>query len=482
MKPDHLVHVFAHKAGGGGRVGTAYPVAPGRLLTAKHVLHPENATGAIEVCWVNLSGAARTPRPATIAWEGTGDADAAILACDFPAAFTVAPYLISCAEPPELYAWVSAGFAAAGARDGDEPVPLSGKVLPLASNPRLTGTFELGVDYAAASAEDWQGASGSPVFVGQRILGVVASTQKPFQARRLTATATCHLLEDAAFRTAVGYTEKWKGLQDYRSKLIGVLSGSRKAAERLATEMKVDLREAWRGDDAFTRVVVDRLLLERLDDLLPRLSAVHRSLFREDVTTHAEVLWQTACLVMPAVCDAGDVEVSAWRGSGHGLLRLPAATETLAEIILAAADSRDARFGPGAGGPEPLLRIPAPPAGGETAGLSQFEREWHEHTIKSFVDPKEKTKARQHETLVKLASDELTDRVNFRNERYYYVVEISDPASEAEWTDVVARLQRAYPAIAFVTLVGTDPELLRERKLRFHITDMLVQGKYGAKS
>lgn len=484
MNPDHLVQVFAHAAGGGGRIGTAYPVAADRLLTAKHVLAFEGATGQIEVRWYNLAGRDQEWRPAQIEWEGGEGVDAAVLRCEFPLGFVAAPYLISCAEPWPEYKWRSAGFVRPGASKERprQPTPLTGEILPLAANPSRSGTFELGVDYEAASAEDWQGASGCPVFVGQRILGLVASTQRSFQARRLTATATCQLLEDPKFCAAIGYTEKWKGLQDYKRKLIAVLSGSKKAAERLASEMKLDLREAWRGDDVFTRVVVDGLLLEQLDVLLPRLSAAHRDLFRDGVATHAEAIWRTACLVMPAVCDAGDVDVSAWLGSGHGLLRLPAATETLAEIILAAADRRDARFGPGAGRPEPLLRIPAPPAGGETAGLSQFEREWHEYAIKRFVDPQEKTKARQHETLVKLASDELTDLATYRNERYYYVVEVSDPASAAEWTDVVMRLQRAYPAVAFVTLVGTDPELLRERKLRFHITDMLAQGKYGAKS
>jgi hypothetical protein len=477
MDPKQLVQVFTHTGGGRGKIATGYPVAPGRVLTARHALHGDGATGEIEVRWYNLEGDARRWRPASVCWEGADGVDAALLACEFPAGAAAAPYLISCSMPSHLYDWISTGFAAVGSRDDvTPPVPLRGRILPLADG-LASGTFELGVDYAASAATDWQGASGGPVFVGHRILGVVASSQRLFQGRRATATATCRLLEAPEFRAALNYEEKWAALRTYQGDIFNALLPFPLATRCLADELKMDSREALRGPDAFCHAVVDKLLLERLDELLPRLSVAHGKLF-ERAPDDADAVWRTACLVMPAVCDIADPHVGHWLESGHGLLRLPAATETLAEIIMAAAEARDVRFGSDEDRAEPLLRIPVPAFGGEAAGLAQFEREWHEYAIKKFVPDKEARSRATFDTLIGLAAEELQDRAEYRKERYYYVVTVARADQAAAWNAVVARLRACYRSVVFVTLVGSDPDLFRERRLRFHIVEMLRKKKH----
>lgn len=492
MDARHLVQVFAHTGGDRGANATGYPVAPGRVLTARHAVRPDGATGAIEVRWYNLTGEARKWRAARVVWEGTADNDAAVLECEFPEEFRATPYLISSTEPSNLFDWESAGFAAAGAK-GEEvpPTSLNGKVLTAGSEPCRSGSFALGVEFPTGSAEGWLGASGSPVFVGQRILGVVATAQRPFNGERLTATATCRLLHDESFRKAIGYVEKWKHLEDYRAKLVSALWDKRRAASKrgddqqavqdalkagkcLASEMKLDSRERWRDDEAFARAVVGRLLHERLEDLLPRLTATRRALVEAGEVNSAEVAKKIAFLVMPAVCDVGEVDPSDWLGSGPALVRLPAATETLAEIILAAADRRAARFDRGGTRPEPRLRLQPPPSGGETTSLARFEEQWRAYVIQKFVDPRDRAKAAQHETLTKLANVILDNHFKLRKERYYCIVEMANPGEAVYWEAIVARLRRDYPAVVFVTLLGTDDDLLRECFLRVHIDELLA--------
>lgn len=478
MDPKHLVQVFAHSAGGGGSISTGYPVADGRVLTAKHGLFPKGATGAIEVRWYNLEGDARKYRPASVVWKGGEGVDAAVLACKFPAEIKAAPYLIAYEAPPNWSKWMSVGFAAAGAREcQEEPVPLGGQVLPLTTDPVRTGTFKLGVVFPAERAEDWLGASGSPVFVGQRILGVIASAQRPFGARRLTATATCRLLEDQKFRSAVRYVERGKALERYKSELVDVLSTSMEAAESLAAEMEMDLHGKLHGDVRFATIVVDQLVSQRLDTVLRHLSVAHRKLCERKKWSSAEVLRKTAWCALPAVCDVADVRLGDWLAKPGQLLRLPVATGTLAEIILAAADGRPARFELGSDEPQSPLRIQAPPGGGETEGPAKFETEWHNLAVRKFVVKSDARQTEDVETRIRLAADELSDLTELTGWHYYYIVEIKNLQEAPEWSSIVARLQQCYPAVVFLTLTGTDSERIRERGIRFRVMHMLADGK-----
>ncbi len=473
MNPDHIVQVSAHAAGEGGRIGTAYPVAADRLLTAKHVLHPENATGAIDVCWVNLPGDAGAPRSAQIEWQGGDGVDAAILRCAFPPGLELTSYVISRAQPPSGLPWESAGFVRAGASTERRrrPTPLTGEIQPLAHDPRRSGTFELGVDYAAASAEDWQGASGSPVFVGQRILGVVASTERAFQARRLTATATCRLFEDPSFRAAIGYAEAWPRLEQLHGEVVAVLSQSPDAMACLALELSIDPRAVNGGDAALARVVVDGLLEQPLDGVLRRLNMAQRRLFEARALTAARRIWDVARPLMPALREVARVEVSQWPTSGHSLLTLPTATETLAEIILAAADGRPARFRLLGDMPEPELKIPVPPWGGEAAGLSWYEKQWHDQLIDKFVtNPRTKKVAPQDEK-IRIAAKRLKLHAEVNKERYYYIVEAKELGEVVGWEALVARLQRHYPDVVFVAL--RDCAFEDETEVEFHVTELL---------
>jgi hypothetical protein len=65
--------------------------------------------------------------------------------------------------------------------------------------------FHLEVIAPTENLNDWQGASGSPVFVNERIIGVIANGPQGFNARRFEAVPLFRLLENQRFRELVGF-------------------------------------------------------------------------------------------------------------------------------------------------------------------------------------------------------------------------------------------------------------------------------------
>jgi hypothetical protein len=190
---------------GKGSIGTGYPVAPGRILTARHVLFPENRVGDNlgEVRWYHQNGEHRKwRRISAIVWEDE-EADVAVIECDFPVAINRFGSLTR-SQPKTDARWESEGFARAGRKDdgGNPPVPLKGAAYSMGGH----GVFHLGVDDPAYEPSLWKGASGSPVFVDEHIIGVIVSSPQNFNAGRFAAMPTWKLLQNRDFRDVVHYS------------------------------------------------------------------------------------------------------------------------------------------------------------------------------------------------------------------------------------------------------------------------------------
>ena len=203
-----LVQIFVPTSDpdGKGSIGTGYPVAPGRILTARHVLFPENRVPKSlgEVRWYHLNGVLREWRPITnIVWQDV-NMDVTVIECDFPG--TVKTYgMLTRSKPKTDARWESEGFAKVGKKEGGTcpPVPLKGATYSMGEQ----GVFHLGVDDPAYQPSAWKGASGSPVFVDGKIQGVIVIAQADFPANRLAATPSFKLLNEPSFRQAIGWRE-----------------------------------------------------------------------------------------------------------------------------------------------------------------------------------------------------------------------------------------------------------------------------------
>ncbi len=123
MNKDLIVEIFVPTQGSGdceGVIATGYPVAPDRILTARHSFFPVEGPARdealpIEVRWY-YPGASGDWQPAIrIAWESERW-DLVLLECLFPKAVAANRGFLSEARPDESMRWKSIGFPRVGGK------------------------------------------------------------------------------------------------------------------------------------------------------------------------------------------------------------------------------------------------------------------------------------------------------------------------------------------------------------------------------
>ncbi|HEX4814267.1 MAG TPA: tetratricopeptide repeat-containing serine protease family protein [Nonomuraea sp.] len=191
----------------GAGQGTGYVIGHRVVLTAAHAVDPDRPT---------VVSLIRSPRgySATVIWRRHDEqVDAALLRIDDPAWPDDVPGTpvrwgrLATLRPNAT--WTALAFPV-GYRDkaGELDVAqLSGRVNP--GDKLLSRRLSLridGVPPQAPGESPWAGASGSALFVGDLLSGVVTLDPGPWGSRRLEAVPVTLLIEDEAFRTALGGT------------------------------------------------------------------------------------------------------------------------------------------------------------------------------------------------------------------------------------------------------------------------------------
>ncbi len=198
-----------------GVYGTGVPVRTGLILTARHVVRPSamqppkkrHPNKRILVRWwyaedpeFNKEWVMLEPDEVAIVWE-SAKFDAALLKVRRPeCAVGTSVCSLSCQHPVDGMRWYSEGFPEVYAYNNDRsPQSCGGTVYSKATGEDF---FEITAD-PVEEVSDWSGASGMPVMVDDRVLGVVLRVPKKMRGERLHAAPMWKLLQESGFREAI---------------------------------------------------------------------------------------------------------------------------------------------------------------------------------------------------------------------------------------------------------------------------------------
>ncbi|MCP5197411.1 MAG: hypothetical protein H6974_11605 [Gammaproteobacteria bacterium] len=510
MNKDLIVAIFVPTTGKGkmlGRIGTGYPIADDLILTARHVIEPENRDDQkpMMVRWFHDQPANGKPSEWTSldddqdgdvrVWTGAGDLDAALICCRRPEYLRQFPLgrLVK-RKPKEGERWQSAGFARANKRaDVRQPGKFGGTLREMAE---ADAFFELLEDAQPIAEEQWQGVSGMPVFVGSEILGVVKHVPPNYDHKKLEAVPTWRLLQDEGFRKALGIDEQRERLESARKLLCRLLERSDAVTSDFAAELGLPCSDIPKCREQ----LVERLLIETppLERLFELALSVQRKRRDQRDQSGAHVVQNLILTILPAIHDAVVVSEVRRCKSDRSVcpLALPTKLRTLAEIIMAGADRRAALLRTQVSkqaDPEGLTSLPGPPESGRDPDGQRFSRDWRTHLLETFdIDPdrferafKDYLKERfipshLRSTHADISDQELWDTIatQLRLEAeasdggltYYFIAWMPEhPEARQKREATLTELKQAFPHIAFLRLAGTEPlnvEWERYSKLR----------------
>jgi len=350
MQLNHFVRIEAKLPDGKISFGTGYLVAPGRVLTAAHVIDDaEN----IEIFFDRLKGESERASASCI-WEGKGDLDAALLECELTdESVGKVVSLLANEVLRRTLPWESRGCALAageGSRVQDSIVGLRGTAY---SFDRRVSSFEVEVEAVPDAIDQWSGISGSPVFVQSSIYGVIVQAPEVFRGERLHAVPIHALLAADGFASALGLDDDGETYQQILSEVRRLLESSAEACQALIEVAEQRGNSAWR--ESFGGRGIERLAEEicgRSDvgEALETMNQAHQVLLRPHGDKVVDDRAATAIekilgWVVPLLYKRGLVYAPP-TGGGGVVLRLGARSETIAELALAGIDGRAFRFRP----------------------------------------------------------------------------------------------------------------------------------------
>lgn len=188
--------------------GSGYLVAPGRVITARHVLAPEGAAASVgQACEIGAApwGRDQVWSPGRVSWLH-GSADAAVIAVD-GVGDGLPPVRWGRIEGSDPVQWTATGFPSAGLEEHARVEEQAyGRVAP--GSRESVGGLALTVksrkaEDAADGGSGWAGLSGAAVLSGDLLIGIVTSDPERWGAG-LDGVRSVRLLADPTFAARSG--------------------------------------------------------------------------------------------------------------------------------------------------------------------------------------------------------------------------------------------------------------------------------------
>ena len=494
-----------------GQLAIGYPVGKDLILTARDVLQPGSPDYRVhyrlKLCWHHFRSNDDSDwieiSEDKIVWRGQGDLDAALIRCRRPPE-AVGWGIVSSEKPLDGMRWSSGGFARATRHeDVRNPDGFGGEIR---STSDQDACFELTEDLQPEKGQDWKGVSGMPVFVGRKILGVVRSVTPNVDTKTLYATPTWRLLEDEAFRRAIGYDEQLERVESVKVELAKTLTRSTDAIDTLVEKLRMDNEMAGLDHTQRAKQLADRLLpATDIRLVIDTLRDTHRSLCEDDETAEqgtkaAEIVTKAAHLIVPAVYDYGVVQwTRSQKGSdGIALVPLPAGIKTVAEIIMAGVDGRKTKLRQRKTEldyPEGELSLPQLPECGIDLGGAKAREALQKHLEGKFTP--EKVEGLRHavddyliatkyppdpgkerviswEQRIKPTADQIARESRDSKQTFYLVLPLPDDVEgENAMRSLAKSLKKDYSAIMFLSLDHDYQQDKQDRDLVYPFCCML---------
>jgi len=335
-----------------GKVGTGIPVGQDLVLTALHVVRPKEGRSSdpIKIFHWHKKGDDRCV-------TNIADSDLIVWACE-----THDVALLRCPTPPHAGLaviekdrrpragdrWCSTGFpAAAMVGKMRDPSDFIGDVNPAADSKTY---FEVlaAIEKSPAGRDGWKGASGMPVVVNDRIIGVCVEIPSGFGNCTIRAAPIWRLWDNASFREFFRPPIKIEAFTNRLAKTLEKLFAIEKARAAINDVLtdKASLATGYaqeRDEHRIAAALMDvegRILLDTMFELMNIVVPSFSSLLT--------VVQEMSAVVAPVIFGLNNNLASEYHRrieGGTGFLSVDGVgTATMAELLMAAAENRPADF------------------------------------------------------------------------------------------------------------------------------------------
>ncbi|MBD9363097.1 trypsin-like serine peptidase [Methylomonas fluvii] len=175
MDTKLIAKILPTKKDGNRTIGTAYPIAQGLVLTARHVVVFDERDKAVPIVIEWPDSKHSDTNVTEIVWV-SDEHDIAILRCQTPPNMSLSSELLAKRDPKGHEQWSGYGYPAIG-KDAEsglrEKIPVMGEFFPPnVATPKLT----ISCKSDALEKAGWCGLSGAPVFQGPQLFAIITET------------------------------------------------------------------------------------------------------------------------------------------------------------------------------------------------------------------------------------------------------------------------------------------------------------------
>lgn len=459
-------------------LGTGYPVAKNRILTARHVLFPpkRDPTRPRRLRWYYQTGAAHNWSDIAdqdVRWDGGSGCDAAVIETAFPP--NAEGWGDLAVHSPRPGDWESEGFPKVGTLEDHSRVAtaLQGRMHRAA---KAASFFALDLGGGPSEKKLLEGASGSPVMSQGKNFGVIFECPPDFDNKRLWAVPSRRLLEIPEFCEAVGLTPETAAYDLLREQVIFDLSESADARQALEACLPGGGGNlASKECQAWALRLFNTLFNLKLERLIPALRKAHRDLCHKRKFPAARAVAKAANAILPAVFDRVDVHRLQSRlfDGALALIDLPAATYTVAEIFMAAAEGRQVHLDKLDAGEKAdvsdsdlfaTYRVPAPPTAGMDPGWESWTQNVEEYLASKFIKPGYDRHLKTAEHRRKMIANRLGGEVEEQRTRYV-VCQFDSKEERSKAKNALLPLRERYPELVLLDLSTDADQIIEQDKL-----------------